>query len=566
MIGQTAAILVVKHSSCQKKRSHFNLEVEFLGREDAPGGAGKPSLVPQGQQTAVNLPAGIRRVGASSARRKSAADVCFLLPVECVSCIGRHSSEAVAQVWSGCLACLSLVRDTCSIPGQSHHLYKVQHSDVQWIRDNTGRIRIRIEVIRERVGVQGVSETVERWEEQITGSVWSDEGRRADMSWIPECSPRVLLLAAGTLIIGFLILVVSLKLFVHLTKGVCRSIANMDGKTVIVTGANSGWVGNNQTINAEESDGQRAEVCLTSGGAHLSDVIFTKCIGKETARGLAKRGARVILACRNVEAADKVKDEIITSTGNSSVVVKKLDLSSLESVRQFASDVNRSEQRLDVLVHNAGYANTFSKQVTGDGLEITMATNHYGPFLLTHLLIDLLKRSSPSRIVIVASELYRLARLDLNNLNPVQSFPAYLYYVSKYANIVFSLELSRRLENTGVTVNCLHPGMIDSGIWRNVPFLFKPVLKLIIKGFFKVASPPPRVNQGCNLVFQNPEEGAQTSIHLAVAEEVKSVTGKYFLDCKEYCLKEAVKDPAKGKKLWEKSEELVKLQTTDPHI
>nr|CAD7394376.1 unnamed protein product [Timema cristinae] len=311
---------------------------------------------------------------------------------------------------------------------------------------------------------------------------WSDEGRRADMSWIPECSPRVLLLAAGTLLIGFLVLVISLKLFVHLTKGVCRSIANMDGKTVIVTGANSG-------------------------------------IGKETARGLAKRGARVILACRNVEAADKVKDEIITSTGNSSVVVKKLDLSSLESVRQFANDVNRSEQRLDVLVHNAGYANTFSKQVTGDGLEITMATNHYGPFLLTHLLIDLLKRSSPSRIVIVASELYRLAHLDLNNLNPVQSFPAYLYYVSKYANIVFSLELSRRLENTG-----------------------------------------------CNVVFQNPEEGAQTSIHLAVSEEVKNVTGKYFLDCKEYSLKEAVKDPAKGKKLWEKSEELVKLQTTDPHI
>nr|CAD7594681.1 unnamed protein product [Timema genevievae] len=405
------------------------------------------------------------------------------------------------------------------------------------------------------------------------------------MSWIPECSPKVLLLAAGALFIGFLLLVVSLKLFVHLTKGVCRSIANMDGKTVIVTGANSG-------------------------------------IGKETARGLAQRGAKVILACRNVEAADKVKDEIISSTGNSSVVVKKLDLSSLESVRQFANDVNRSEKRLDVLVHNAGYANTFSKQVTGDGLEITMATNHYGPFLLTHLLIgpthldydyeittqevmrrhmlvahrcrvgrtqslrtqfvpwfissrtsdtsdliqrhNLLKKSSPSRIVIVASELYRLARLDLNNLNPVQSFPAYLYYVSKYANIVFSLELSRRLENTGVTVNCLHPGMIDSGIWRNVPYLLKPVMKLIIKGFFK--NPEEGAQTSIHQDDLNPEEGAQTSIHLAVSEEVNNVTGKYFLDCKEYSLKEAVKDPAKGKKLWEKSEELVKLQTTDPHI
>ncbi|CAG2061283.1 unnamed protein product [Timema podura] len=214
------------------------------------------------------------------------------------------------------------------------------------------------------------------------------------MSWIPECSPKVLLLAAGALFIGFLLLVVSLKLFVHLTKGVCRSIANMDGKTVIVTGANSGesplpfnmscrWL--NKEVTGGYAD--MGVILFLSGLLMTSEFKPQPGIGKETARGLAQRGARVILACRNVEAADKVKDEIISSTGNSSVVVKKLDLSSLESVRQFANDVNRSEKRLDVLVHNAGYANTFSKQVTGDGLEITMATNHYGPFLLTHLLI-----------------------------------------------------------------------------------------------------------------------------------------------------------------------------------
>lgn len=126
----------------------------------------------------------------------------------------------------------------------------------------------------------------------------------------------------------------------------------------------------------------------------------------------------------------------------------------------------------------------------------------------------MLKKTTKSRIVIVASELYRFASLNLNNLNPTTYIPAYLYYVSKYANIVFSLELARRLEGTGVTVNCLHPGMIDSGIWRNVPVPLNWPLKLIAKGFFK-----------------NPKQGAQTTIHLAVSEEVASVSGKYFLDC-----------------------------------
>lgn len=286
----------------------------------------------------------------------------------------------------------------------------------------------------------------------------------------------------------------------------------MKGKTVIITGANSG-------------------------------------IGKETARELAKRGAKVIMACRNLTEANKVRDEIVKSTGNEAVLVKKLDLSSLKSVREFAADVNRTVNKLDVLIHNAGTAHMFGSKVTEDGLELTMATNHFGPFLLTHLLIDLLKRSAPSRIVVVGSELYRLASLNLNNINPVNGFPAYLYYVSKYANTVFALELARKLEGSGVTVNCLHPGMIDSGIWRNVPFPLNIPLRLIIKGFFK-----------------SPVEGAQTTLHLATSEEVEGVTGKYFLDCKEHGLSRGVKDPAIAKKLWELSEKLVKLEPEDQHI
>lgn len=139
-------------------------------------------------------------------------------------------------------------------------------------------------------------------------------------------------------------------------------------------------------------------------------------------------------------------------------------MSSFKSIREFADDINGSEAKIDVLIHNAGYANTFEKNKSVEGIEYTMASNHYGPFLLTHLLIDLLKKSAPARIVIVASECYRFARVNMNNLNPLDSMPGYLYYVSKGVNIMFGLELAKRLKGTNVTVNLLHPGMIDSGM------------------------------------------------------------------------------------------------------
>ncbi|KAH0956353.1 hypothetical protein HN011_009172 [Eciton burchellii] len=169
---------------------------------------------------------------------------------------------------------------------------------------------------------------------------------------------------------------------------------------------------------------------------------------------------------------------------------------------------------MDVLIHNAGIAEFLKKEVTEDGLEMTMATNHFGPFLLTHLLINLLKQSKPSRIVIVASITYLLARLNLDNINMGPIIPGYKYYVSKYANIVFTLELARRLEGTGVSANCLHPGMVDTGIWRNIPIPLSWFLQLIMKSFFKTC-----------------KQGAQTTIHVAISEEVNDISGKYFMDC-----------------------------------
>lgn len=141
-----------------------------------------------------------------------------------------------------------------------------------------------------------------------------------------------------------------------------------------------------------------------------------------------------------------------------------MDLSSFESVREFAATVNKTESKIDVLVHNAGYTEFFKRAVSVDGVEYTMATNHYGPFLLSHLLIDLLKRSAPSRIVFVASKTHTLSfmnPLKSYHLNPVNFYiPFLLYGNTKYANILTTFEMARRLKDFNVTVNCLHPGKI----------------------------------------------------------------------------------------------------------
>lgn len=285
----------------------------------------------------------------------------------------------------------------------------------------------------------------------------------------------------------------------------------MDGKTVIVTGATSG-------------------------------------IGKETARFLAKLGARVILACRNVVEAEKVKRELVSETGNENVVVRKLDLSSFKSIREFAAQINATEERLDVLLHNAGYANTFKKCISEDGLEMTMATNHYGPFLLTHLLVDLLKRTAPSRVVVVASSLYRLASVNLENLNPISTVPVYLYYVSKCANIMFTQELAKRLEGTGVTANCLHPGIVNTNIWSSAPFPLSWGLAPM------------------KLFFKNAEQGCQTSVFCAVSEELDGVSGNYYSDNRLTKLAARLCDTKRNEALWGESLKIVKLSDADPKI
>ncbi|KAJ8868491.1 hypothetical protein PR048_030019 [Dryococelus australis] len=174
-------------------------------------------------------------------------------------------------------------------------------------------------------------------------------------------------------------------------------------------------------------------------------------IGKETARDLAARGARVIMACRDMKKAEKARDEIVDSTGNRDVVTRKLDLSSFASVRQFAKEVLDTEKRLDILVNNAGVGGT-GRKFTEDNILVGMQTNHFAPFLLTVLLADLLKKSAPSRIVTVSSIAHRSYKFNINDMNGERSFnDIKIYCVSKLANILMSNELARRLQGTGNT-------------------------------------------------------------------------------------------------------------------
>ncbi|XP_063238022.1 retinol dehydrogenase 14-like [Bacillus rossius redtenbacheri] len=301
-------------------------------------------------------------------------------------------------------------------------------------------------------------------------------------------------------------------LYMKLTTGTCKSKRRLDGKTVIVTGANIG-------------------------------------IGKETARDLAARGARVIMACRDMSRAKQARDDIVAATGNQEVVTRQLDLSSFCSVRRFVGEVLASESRLDVLINNAGVGGV-GRKITKNGLLLGMQTNHYGHFLLTVLLIDLLKKSAPSRIVTVSSILHRYYSFDLDNLNAEKFFgDTRIYSNSKLANILMSNELARRLEAAGVTSNSLHPGAVETAIFRHMPFHLKSATWLVMKLFFKTAV-----------------EGAQTSIYLAVSEEVEGVTGKYFADCKEAKPSSVATDAGLAKRLWEKSEEIVQLKPGEAKI
>ncbi len=276
--------------------------------------------------------------------------------------------------------------------------------------------------------------------------------------------------------------------------------SSMQGKTVLVTGASQG-------------------------------------IGKAAATALAKLGAEVVLLCRNRERGEAAAREIAQASGRERIEVIYADLSIQSEVRRAAAEFKQRHAKLHVLLNNAGLILP-ERKLTPDGLEETFATNHLGYFLLTNELLDVLKASAPARIVNVSSEAHKIGRVDFADLQFERGYSQMGAYArSKLANLLFTYELARRLEGTGVTVNALHPGVIRSNFGRNGgPFTW----------MVKLAAP----------FMTSVEGGARTSVHLASSPEVEGVTGKYWKSRRPARSASQSHDLAAQKKLWEVSEQL----------
>ncbi|XP_051737744.1 LOW QUALITY PROTEIN: retinol dehydrogenase 12 [Ctenopharyngodon idella] len=267
----------------------------------------------------------------------------------------------------------------------------------------------------------------------------------------------------------------------------------LDGKTAIVTGANSG-------------------------------------IGKETAKDLAKRGARVILACRNVEKAEQAASDISRDVENAIVVVRKLDLADTKSICDFAELIYNTEKSLHLLINNAGVA-ICPYSTTADGFETQFGVNHLGHFFLTFLLMDLLKHSAPSRVINVSSLVHPMGKIHFEDLNSEKSYhPVKAYVQSKLANILFTRELASRVEEMGVSVYAVDPGLVKTEIIRHL----KKSLQFFVKTF--------------GFLIKTPAEGAYTTLYCAVTPDLP--TGTYYSNCAMAPCSRAANDDNTASRLW----------------
>jgi NAD(P)-dependent dehydrogenase (short-subunit alcohol dehydrogenase family) len=273
----------------------------------------------------------------------------------------------------------------------------------------------------------------------------------------------------------------------------------MQGKTVLITGANQG-------------------------------------IGKASALELARRGAKVVLVSRNEAKGKAALEEVRAAAKGEPPLLLVADLASLADVRRLAADFRKEHDKLDVLLNNAGLI-VPTRQTTADGFEETFAVNHLAPFVLTGELLDLLKKTHGSRIVNVSSEAHRRGTIYWDDIELREGYGSFkAYSQSKLANVLFTYELSRRLVGTGVTANCLHPGVVGSGFGQTY------------KGAFSIL-----VRLGKPFLLSN-EAGARTSIYLASSPDVAGVTGKYFDKCKPSRSNAVSYDEASWARLWEVSE------------
>lgn len=261
-------------------------------------------------------------------------------------------------------------------------------------------------------------------------------------------------------------------------------------------------------------------------------------IGYQTALELAKMGASILIVSRNEQKAKEAVERIKSATGNN-VQYVLAELSSQKSIRKAAAEIRKRVEKIDVLINNAG--GTFgSFELTEDGLEKTIATNHFAYFLLTGLLLDLIKKSEDARVVNVSSDSHFKGAIDLDSFTKNKSyFVLKAYAQSKLANVLFTFELAERLKHTQVTVNCLHPGFVQTRIGSKSGH-FASFLWIVLT---KIAA-------------TRLENGAKTSVYLAASPEVKGVSGKYFTKCKPAEPLAVAHDKKLREKLWAASESL----------
>ncbi|KAJ8732346.1 hypothetical protein PYW08_015076 [Mythimna loreyi] len=311
------------------------------------------------------------------------------------------------------------------------------------------------------------------------------------------------------LIVAIIVIIALTALYQKSTNAICISRRRLEGKTVIVTGGTAGM------------------------GLHI-------------ATDLAHRGARVIIACPFEDEGMNARKQIIHETQNENVIFKLLDLASLKSVRQFAADILKTEDRLDILLNNAGVGIP-GDFVTDDGMNFIMQVNYYGTFLLTLLLLPLLKKTGKpgesSRIITTASVIHMVGSVDIENLNRTNYWNKIrIYGNSKICLVLFANELTKRLKDSHVVINNVDPGAVGTRIFDSINKVFGIIVTLT---FF--------------LFFKTPWQGAQTALHAALDKKAGEVSGAYFKNCEiSSAVKRAYCDKT-AKALWEESVRLVKL-------
>ena len=279
----------------------------------------------------------------------------------------------------------------------------------------------------------------------------------------------------------------------------------MEGKIVLITGANSG-------------------------------------IGYETTKGLAALGAHIVMVCRDAGRCDEAKDTIEAAVPGASLETMMCDLSSQADIRRFASEFKASHDRLDVLFNNAGGI-TNERMETVDGIEWQLAVNHLAPFLMTHLLMDVLMASAPSHVMTTSSGTHPRGKVDMDDLQAKRRYkPMKRYSSTKLMNILFTRSLAKRLEGTEVRANCLSPGFVDTGLSRD----YGPVMKWLVRRIAK-----------------SQEEGGKTPVCVISAPELEGVSGAYFRNMERKDVSKKALDDELAEALWRESERLVGLTSEE---